>query len=147
MVRELETLTARVAALETIVAQLVPELRRVATVEEIEAEAAETAAREELLKRYERGRHANNKVNLPSDLLAIIAHYAVKKSVPSRALIDVGFTTAGKINGVRNWTRQYLDDYLTVHNVKDLYDNASKMKEVLDKYPELYKVNKEFNFI
>ena len=95
----------------------------------------------DVYERYRENRSENRSVAITSDIVAIFAHYNVRKNLPVKAIARTGLLSIGKAYGIASWDRQYLHDFLVVHKVMHIYENASEMPELVEQYPALAGLN------
>ena len=91
--------------------------------------------------RYRENRSENRCVAVASDIVAIFAHYNVRKNLPIKTVARTGLLSVGKAYGIASWDLQYLHDFLVVHKVMHIYENASEMPELVERYPALAELN------
>ena len=95
----------------------------------------------DVYERYRENRSENRSVAVASDIVAIFAHYNVRKNLPVKAVARTGLLSVGKAYGIASWDLQYLHDFLVVHKVMHIYENASEMPELVEQYPALAGLN------
>lgn len=95
----------------------------------------------DVYERYRENRSENRSVAIASDIVAIFAHYNVRKNLPVKAVARTGLLSVGKAYGIASWDLQYLHDFLVVHKVMHIYENASEMPELVEQYPALAGLN------
>lgn len=95
----------------------------------------------DVYERYRENRSENRSVAVGSDVVAIFAHYNVRKNLPVKAIARTGLLSTGKAYGIASWDLQYLHDFLVVHKVMHIYENASEMPELVEQYPALAELN------
>ena len=95
----------------------------------------------DVYERYRENRSENRSVAIASDIVAIFAHYNVRKNLPVKAIARTGLLSTGKAYGIASWDLQYLHDFLVVHKVMHIYENASEMPELVEQYPALAGLN------
>ena len=100
-----------------------------------------TEADADVYERYRENRSENRSVAVGSDVVAIFAHYNVRKNLPVKAVARTGLLSTGKAYGIASWDLQYLHDFLVVHKVMHIYENASEMPELVERYPALAELN------
>ena len=100
-----------------------------------------TEADADVYERYRENRSENRSVAVGSDVVAIFAHYNVRKNLPIKAIARTGLLSVGKAYGIASWDLQYLHDFLVVHKVMHIYENASEMPELVEQYPALAGLN------
>lgn len=92
-------------------------------------------------ERYTKGLKANRSVTIPSEIVAIFAHYNIRKNVPTKTIARCGLLSMGKAYGIASWDLQFLHDFLEVNKLMDIYENASEDADLLKKYPVISKLN------
>ena len=95
----------------------------------------------DVYERYRENRSENRSVAIASDIVAIFAHYNVRKNLPVKTVARAGLLSVGKAYGIASWDLQYLHDFLVVHKVMHIYENASEMPELVEQYPALAGLN------
>ena len=95
----------------------------------------------DVYERYRENRSENRSVAIASDIVAIFAHYNVRKNLPVKAIARTGLLSIGKAYGIASWDLQYLHDFLVVHKVMHIYENASTMPELVSQYPAIAGLN------
>ena len=95
----------------------------------------------DVYERYRENRSENRSVAVASDIVAIFAHYNVRKNLPVKTVARTGLLSVGKAYGIASWDLQYLHDFLVVHKVMHIYENASEMPELVEQYPALAELN------
>ena len=100
-----------------------------------------TEADADVYERYRENRSENRSVAVTSDLVAIFAHYNVRKNLPVKMVARTGLLSTGKAYGIASWDLQYLHDFLVVHKVMHIYETASEMPELVEQYPALAELN------
>ena len=100
-----------------------------------------TEADADVYERYRENRSENRSVAIASDIVAIFAHYNVRKNLPVKTVASAGLLSVGKAYGIASWDLQYLHDFLVVHKVMHIYENASEMPELVEQYPALAGLN------
>lgn len=95
----------------------------------------------DVYERYRENRSENRSVAVGSDVVAIFAHYHVRKNLPVKTIARTGLLSTGKAYGIASWDLQYLHDFLVVHKVMHIYENASEMPELVEQYPALAELN------
>ena len=95
----------------------------------------------DVYERYRENRSENRSVAITSDIVAIFAHYNVRKNLPVKMVARTGLLSVGKAYGIASWDLQYLHDFLVVHKVMHIYENASEMPELVEQYPALAGLN------
>ena len=95
----------------------------------------------DVYERYRENRSENRSVAIASDIVAIFAHYNVRKNLPVKTVARTGLLSVGKAYGIASWDLQYLHDFLVVHKVMHIYENASEMPELVEQYPALAELN------
>ena len=95
----------------------------------------------DVYERYRENRSENRSVAIASDIVAIFAHYNVRKNLPVKTVARTGLLSVGKAYGIASWDLQYLHDFLVVHKVMHIYENASEMPELVEQYPALAGLN------
>ena len=95
----------------------------------------------DVYERYKENRSENRSVAITSDIVAIFAHYNVRKNLPVKAIARTGLLSIGKAYGIASWDLQYLHDFLVVHKVMHIYENASTMPELVSQYPAIAGLN------
>lgn len=95
----------------------------------------------DVYERYRENRSENRSVAVSSDIVAIFAHYNVRKNLPVKTVARTGLLSVGKAYGIASWDLQYLHDFLVVHKVMHIYENASEMPELVEQYPALAGLN------
>ena len=100
-----------------------------------------TEADADVYERYRENRSENRSVAVGSDVVAIFAHYNVRKNLPVKTIARTGLLSTGKAYGIASWDLQYLHDFLVVHKVKHIYENASEMPELVEQYPAIAGLN------
>lgn len=100
-----------------------------------------TEAETDVYDRYKENRSGNRSVAVASDIVAIFAHYNVRKNLPVKTVARTGLLSVGKAYGIASWDLQYLHDFLVVHKVMHIYENASEMPELVEQYPALAELN------
>ena len=100
-----------------------------------------TEADADVYERYRENRSENRSVAIASDIVAIFAHYNVRKNLPVKTVARTGLLSVGKAYGIASWDLQYLHDFLVVHKVMHIYENASEMPELVEQYPALAELN------
>lgn len=95
----------------------------------------------DVYERYRENRSENRSVAVSSDIVAIFAHYNVRKNLPVKTVARTGLLSVGKAYGIASWDLQYLHDFLVVHKVMHIYENASEMPELVEQYPALAELN------
>lgn len=98
-------------------------------------------AEPDVYERYRENRSENRSVAVSSDVVAIFAHYNVRKNLPVKTVARTGLLSVGKAYGIASWDLQYLHDFLVVHKVMHIYENASEMPELVEQYPALAELN------
>ena len=97
----------------------------------------------DVYERYRENRSENRSVAVASDIVAIFAHYNVRKNLPVKAVARAGLLSTGKAYGIASWDLQYLHDFLVVHKVMHIYENASEMPELVEQYPAIAVLNEK----
>lgn len=105
------------------------------------AEQTKSVQEPDVYERYRENRSENRSVAVASDIVAIFAHYNVRKNLPVKTVARTGLLSVGKAYGIASWDLQYLHDFLVVHKVMHLYENASEMPELAEQYPALAELN------
>lgn len=105
------------------------------------AEQNKPAQEPDVYERYRENRSENRSVAVSSDIVAIFAHYNVRKNLPVKTVARTGLLSVGKAYGIASWDLQYLHDFLVVHKVMHIYENASEMPELVEQYPALAELN------
>lgn len=100
-----------------------------------------TEADADVYERYRENRSENRSVAVGSDVVAIFAHYHVRKNLPVKTIARTGLLSTGKAYGIASWDLQYLHDFLVVHKVMHIYENASEMPELVEQYPAIAGLN------
>ena len=100
-----------------------------------------TEADADVYERYKENRSENRSVAVGSDVVAIFAHYHVRKNLPVKTIARTGLLSTGKAYGIASWDLQYLHDFLVVHKVMHIYENASEMPELVSQYPAIAGLN------
>ena len=100
-----------------------------------------TEADADVYERYRENRSENRSVAVGSDVVAIFAHYHIRKNLPVKAIARTGLLSTGKAYGIASWDLQYLHDFLNVHKVMHIYENASTMPELVSQYPAIAGLN------
>ena len=100
-----------------------------------------TEADADVYERYRENRSENRSVAVGSDVVAIFAHYHIRKNLPVKTIARTGLLSTGKAYGIASWDLQYLHDFLVVHKVMHIYENASEMPELVEQYPALAELN------
>ena len=100
-----------------------------------------TEADADVYERYKENRSENRSVAVGSDVVAIFAHYHIRKNLPVKAIARTGLLSVGKAYGIASWDLQYLHDFLVVHKVMHIYENASTMPELVSQYPAIAGLN------
>lgn len=100
-----------------------------------------TEADADVYERYRENRSENRSVAVGSDVVAIFAHYYVRKNLPVKTIARTGLLSTGKAYGIASWDLQYLHDFLVVHKVMHIYENASEMPELVEQYPAIAGLN------
>lgn len=95
----------------------------------------------DVYERYRENRSENRSVAVSSDIVAIFAHYNMRKNLPVKTVARTGLLSVGKAYGIASWDLQYLHDFLVVHKVMHIYENASEMPELVEQYPALAGLN------
>ena len=95
----------------------------------------------DVYERYRENRSENRSVAIASDIVAIFAHYNVRKNLPVKTVARAGLLSVGKAYGIASWDLQYLHDFLVVHKVMHIYENASTMPELVSQYPAIAGLN------
>ena len=95
----------------------------------------------DVYERYRENRSENRSVAIASDIVAIFAHYNMRKNLPVKTVARTGLLSVGKAYGIASWDLQYLHDFLVVHKVMHIYENASEMPELVEQYPALAELN------
>ena len=95
----------------------------------------------DVYERYRENRSENRSVAISSDIVAIFAHYNVRKNLPVKTVARTGLLSVGKAYGIASWDLQYLHDFLVVHKVMHIYENASTMPELVSQYPAIAGLN------
>ena len=95
----------------------------------------------DVYERYRENRSENRSVAVASDIVAIFAHYNMRKNLPVKTVARTGLLSVGKAYGIASWDLQYLHDFLVVHKVMHIYENASEMPELVEQYPALAGLN------
>lgn len=134
-------LQERVAALESSLAELknVLHLLHGSIKSLINAGLADDSS--VVYERYTKGLKANRSVTIPSEIVAIFAHYNIRKNVPTKTIARCGLLSMGKAYGIASWDLQFLHDFLEVNKLMDIYENASEDADLLKKYPVISKLN------
>ena len=102
-----------------------------------------TEADADVYERYKENRSENRSVAVGSDVVAIFAHYHIRKNLPVKAIARTGLLSVGKAYGIASWDLQYLHDFLNVHKVMHIYENASTMPELVSQYPAIAVLNEK----
>ena len=102
-----------------------------------------TEADADVYERYRENRSENRSVAITSDIVAIFAHYNVRKNLPVKMVARTGLLSVGKAYGIASWDLQYLHDFLVVHKVMHIYENASEMPELVSQYPAIAVLNEK----
>ena len=102
-----------------------------------------TEADADVYERYRENRSENRSVAIASDIVAIFAHYNVRKNLPVKMVARTGLLSVGKAYGIASWDLQYLHDFLVVHKVMHIYENASEMPELVSQYPAIAVLNEK----
>ncbi len=100
-----------------------------------------TEADADVYERYRENRSENRSVAVGSDVVAIFAHYNVRKNLPVKTIARTGLLSTGKAYGIASWDLQFLHDFLDVHKVMHIYENASTMPELVSQYPAIAGLN------
>lgn len=100
-----------------------------------------TEADADVYERYKENRSENRSVAVGSDVVAIFAHYNVRKNLPVKTIARTGLLSTGKAYGIASWDLQFLHDFLDVHKVMHIYENASTMPELVSQYPAIAGLN------
>ena len=100
-----------------------------------------TEADADVYERYRGNRSENRSVAVTSDIVAIFAHYNVRKNLPVKTIARTGLLSTGKAYGIASWDLQFLHDFLDVHKVMHIYENASTMPELVSQYPAIAGLN------
>ena len=100
-----------------------------------------TEADADVYERYKENRSENRSVAVGSDVVAIFAHYHIRQNLPVKAIARTGLLSVGKAYGIASWDLQYLHDFLNVHKVMHIYENASTMPELVSQYPAIAGLN------
>ena len=95
----------------------------------------------DVYERYRENRSENRSVAIASDIVAIFAHYNIRKNLPVKTIARTGLLSVGKAYGIASWDLQYLHDFLVVHKVMHIYETASEMPELVEQYPALAGLN------
>ena len=102
-----------------------------------------TEADADVYERYKENRSENRSVAVGSDVVAIFAHYHIRKNLPVKTIARTGLLSTGKAYGIASWNLQYLHDFLVVHKVMHIYENASTMPELVSQYPAIAALNEK----
>ena len=102
-----------------------------------------TEADADVYERYKENRSENRSVAVGSDVVAIFAHYHIRKNLPVKTIARTGLLSTGKAYGIASWNLQYLHDFLVVHKVMHIYENASTMPELVSQYPAIAVLNEK----
>ena len=97
----------------------------------------------EVYDRYTAGLKTNRSVAISSEIVAIFAHYNIRKNLPTKTIARSGLLSMGKAYGIASWDLQFLHDFLEVNKLMEVYENASTMKSIADKYPAIAELNKQ----
>ena len=100
-----------------------------------------TEADADVYERYKENRSENRSVAVGSDVVAIFAHYHIRKNLPVKTIARTGLLSTGKAYGIASWDLQFLHDFLDVHKVMHIYENASTMPELVSQYPAIAGLN------
>ena len=100
-----------------------------------------TEADADVYERYRENRSENRSVAVGGDVVAIFAHYHIRKNLPVKTIARTGLLSTGKAYGIASWDLQYLHDFLNVHKVMHIYENASTMPELVSQYPAIAGLN------
>lgn len=100
-----------------------------------------TEADADVYERYRENRSENRSVAVGSDVVAIFAHYHIRKNLPVKTIARTGLLSTGKAYGIASWDLQFLHDFLDVHKVMHIYENASTMPELVSQYPAIAGLN------
>ena len=95
----------------------------------------------DVYERYKENRSENRSVAVGGDVVAIFAHYHIRKNLPVKTIARTGLLSTGKAYGIASWDLQYLHDFLNVHKVMHIYENASTMPELVSQYPAIAGLN------
>lgn len=138
-VHENLTLEQRVSNIERILHLLAPQIQTLAEAQKLQVKELDVHAR------YEQAKSENRTIHgVPSEVVAIFAHYHHKKSVPMKAIGLAKLVSMGKSYGLGSWSLQFMGDYIKVHNLEDIYENASEMPDLIQKYPAMRILNENF---
>lgn len=140
-IETIRDLQERVAALESSLAELknVLHLLHGSIKSLIDAGLADDSS--VVYERYTKGLKTNRSVAVPSEIVAIFAHYNIRKNVPTKTIARSGLLSMGKAYGIASWDLQFLHDFLEVNKLMDIYENASNNADLLKKYPVISKLN------
>ena len=100
-----------------------------------------TEADADVYERYKENRSENRSVAVGSDVVAIFAHYHIRKNLPVKAIARTGLLSVGKAYGIASWDLQYLHDFLNVHKVMQIYENAITMPDLVSQDPAIAGLN------
>lgn len=135
----MESLQRRVVTLELEVQQLKQVLRLLNT--NLKDLISQPSKPDEVYERYTQGLKENRSVATPSEVVAIFAHYNIRKNLPTKTIARTGLLSMGKAYGIASWDLQFLHDFLEVNKLMEVYENASEMQALAKKYPAIVKLN------
>lgn len=139
-IETIQDLTERVTALETEIAELKNILHLLhGSLKHLISNGQSDNT--DVYGRYTQGLKTNRSVAVPSEIVAIFAHYNIRKNVPTKTIARCGLLSMGKAYGIASWDLQFLHDFLDVNKLMDSYENASTNSELLRKYPVISKLN------
>lgn len=92
--------------------------------------------------RYNENKSKNRAISESNELIAVYMHYHHNKGVSARKLSDLKLVSLGKSYGLAGWDLQFVHDFIHVHGLKDIYQNASTMPDLIEKYPVMQELNK-----
>lgn len=160
---KVETLETRVETLENILRLLAPEIQKLCDqtntlIDQVnmreqqadkveQADKAEQDGQSELsayddlpsdtYQRYKVLRKQNRQVQEDINVIAIALHFYHKQNITARTIVGSGLVSYSKAYGIASWDRQFVYDFVEVHEVKDIFDNAINMPELVKDYPAL----------
>lgn len=135
----MESLQRRVVTLELEIQQLKQVLRLLNT--NLKDLISQPSKPDEVYERYTQGLKENRSVATPSEVVAIFAHYNIRKNLPTKTIARTGLLSMGKAYGIASWDLQFLHDFLEVNKLMEVYENASEMQALAKKYPAIVKLN------
>ena len=134
----------RIAYLEQQLAEFKAALQAlvgvVQTMQTAQPPATDDNSEDAVYKRYLEGRKRNRNIAESAELIAIVAHYHIKRNLSLRTIVESGLMSRGKVYGIGKWDKQYLKDFMTVNKVEDIFENASNLTQLLRKYPAMQKL-------